>query len=474
MRSWLPLAVLLALLPAASPARPVLRLHGSVSRAVTRGTIGEGKVELRLPGHEDSFPSRFAEIQSDGTYELAIPLAELPRRHEDLTLSVLADGFAPSETPVPFPEGVGLPEELRLDFVLATSTLDGVLDIFSCCVLSWSILTVMLPAFLLGAAITSFVPSQCVLRLLGPKAPQPQAYGAAIASGMVLSLCSCNVVPLFVSIWAGGAGIGPAFAFLYAGPAINLVSIAFTCRVIGMGIGLFRVVAVALVALIVGLLMARIFGERKDGPLPAATAVGTLSLGPSGRTTGAILALLLYLLVLGSFELRLVSALLLGGPALLALALVCALGLARDHWFLWGRQTGSLLMKVIPILLPAVLIIGIAAQHVPLTATRWLSGSNGPARNLVAAAFGSFMYFPILTEVPFVKTMLKVMGMGIGPGMALLLTAPGLSLPGMLIVVREIGGKRLCVYVATIMALAAATGWFFGSEWGAYLCNCQL
>jgi hypothetical protein len=66
------------------------------------------------------------------------------------------------------------------------------------------------------------------------------------------------------------------------------------------------------------------------------------------------------------------------------------------------------------------------------------------------------------------------MGMGIGPGMALLLTAPGLSLPGMIIVVREIGWKRLSVYVASIVVLASLTGWFFGSEWGAYICNCQL
>lgn len=464
------LCLLAGTLPAAGPS---LRLYGHVQQAVTKSPIAKGEIELRLPGHEDTFASRTVPLHEDGTYELLIPFADLPGKPGDLTLSALAEGFETKEVPLVFPEGVGLPEELKTNFVLAASTLDGVLDIFSCCVLSWSVLTVMLPAFLLGAAITAFVPSHALLRWLGPAAPKPLAYGAAISSGMVLSLCSCNVVPLFVSIWAGGAGIGPAFAFLYAGPAINLVAIAFTCRVIGTGIGFFRVIAVAVISLIVGLLMARIFGERQDHKPPTAD-LGSISMGPSGRVTTAILGLLLYLLVANSFHFGLATNLLLAAPGVVALIVVCIVGLRRDHVELWARETWRLLMKVIPILIPAVLIIGFAAQHVPLTATRWLSGSNGILRNFVAALFGSLMYFPILTEVPFVKTMLKVMGMGIGPGMALLLTAPGLSLPGMIIVSREIGWKRLSVYVVCILLLATLTGWFFGSEWGAYICNCQL
>lgn len=469
------LALLLAFVVAlAAPAAgPTLRLYGQVHQAVTKAAIASGEVELRLPGHEDTFASRTAPLREDGSYELLLPFAELPERPSDLTLSALATGFETKEVPLVFPEGVGLPEELKVNFTLAASTLDGVLDIFSCCVLSWSVLTVMLPAFLLGAAITAFVPSHALLRWLGPAAPKPLAYGAAISSGMVLSLCSCNVVPLFVSIWAGGAGIGPAFAFLYAGPAINLVSIAFTCRVIGVGIGVFRVIAVAIISLIVGLAMARIFGERQDHK-PPVTTLGMLSMGPSGRVTTALLGLLLYLLVVNSFELGLAWNLGLALPGALGLVLVAVFGLRRDHVELWARETWRLLMKVIPILIPAVLLIGFAAQHVPLTATRWLSGSNGFSRNFAAGLFGCLMYFPILTEVPFVKTMLKVMGMGIGPGMALLLTAPGLSLPGMIIVSRDIGWKRLLVYVVCVLVLATVTGWFFGSEWGAYICNCQL
>lgn len=452
---------------------PALRLHGEVNRAVTRSSLAEGKIELRLPGYEDRFAARVAPLREDGSYELLLPFADLPERPGDLTLTALSPGFTPLELPLVFPEGTGMPEELRVDFTLSASTLDGVLDIFACCVLSWSVLTVMLPAFLLGAAISAFVPSQHILRFLGPAAPRPLAYGAAIASGMVLGLCSCNVVPLFISIWAGGAGIGPAFAFLYAGPAINLVGIAFTARVIGLGIGLYRVVSVALISLVVGLVMARVFGERQDRK-DAAGKLGLVHFGPSGRVTATLLGLLLYLLIVGSFEPGLFWTLVLFLPGVGGVVLLAVFGLGKEHCRTWGRETWGLSMKVIPILIPAVLLIGFAAQQVPLTATRWLSGSNGFSRNLAAALFGSLMYFPILTEVPFVKAMLKIMGMSIGPGMALLLTAPGLSLPGMVIVGRDIGWRRLAVYVGCIVLLAAFTGWFFGSEWGEYICNCLL
>ena len=138
---------LLAALALAASA-PALRLHGVVRRSVTKSLIGEGEVELRLPGHEDRFATRTAPLREDGSYELLLPFADLPERPGDLTLAALSPGFVPQELPLAFPEGTGIPEEWRTDFTLSASTLDGILDIFSCCVLNWAVLTVMLPAFL--------------------------------------------------------------------------------------------------------------------------------------------------------------------------------------------------------------------------------------------------------------------------------------------------------------------------------------
>jgi len=449
-------------------------VFGTVQRAATKHPVSNGWVEIRCPSREDRFAPIRVPIREDGSFRLVAKLAEVDLRDlpGQLTVSAAVSGLILSEVPLPVPVGGISGRDITIDFELKSSTLNGVLDIFSCCVLSWGILTVMLPAFLLGAAVTAFVPSHYLLRLLGPQAPQPVAYGTAIGSGMVLSLCSCNVVPLFVSIWKSGAGIGPAFAFLYAGPAINLVATIFTCRVIGLGIGIFRVLAVALMSLVVGLVMARLFKQRS---VVAQTAVvGSLSMGPGGGVTAVLFVLLLYWLMVGSLELSVGWHFLLALPAVGGIVFIAIFKLGKDYTVLWMREAGSLLLKVIPIMIPAVLLIGFMAQKIPLRAVSWLSGSNSMACNALAATFGAFMYFPILTETAFVKTMLKVMGMGIGPGMALLLTAPGLSLPGMLIINQDIGWRKLFVYVMSITLMALLIGVFFGSEWGAYICSCLL
>ncbi|NOY81554.1 MAG: hypothetical protein GXP31_11205 [Kiritimatiellaeota bacterium] len=450
-----------------------LTIQGTISRAVTGGPVKSGEVEVRWPGHGDVFRPIVTTVNKQGQYRVVLPPDKVPPRVPELSVAASAKGFALQEVRLPSDAAPG-PAPVVVDLELKASTLDGVLDIFSCCVLSWSILTVMLPAFLLGAAVKAFVPSHQFLRLLGPDASQPKAYAAAVGSGMVLSLCSCNVVPLFVSIWRSGAGVGPAFAFLYAGPAINTVSMIFAAKVIGLGIGLWRVVAVAILSVIVGLVMARVFGNRFGNPHHGGRAVDVLSTAPPARVTAVILGLLLGLLILGSIEMSWSVRLWITLPMTALTAGVAVWKLERDHIWIWMRETWRLILLVIPILIPAVLVIGFFAQKVPLSATSWLAGTNSVGVNALAAAVGAFMYFPILTEVPFVKTLLKVMDMNTGPAMALLLTAPGLSLPGMIIVCRDIGIKRLTVYVVTLVGLATMVGLFFGSTWGQYLCNCRF
>ncbi len=467
------LLVMVLCLGAQAAERQSLAVRGSVVKAGSSRPVTEGTVELRWPGHEDRLKPVTAPLREDGSYllEASFEAGTIPVQE----LTVTASGRACELQEKPLPPGAAAAAGAMhvVDFGLKSATLNGILDIFHCCILTWGILTVMLPAFLLGAAITAFVPSQTVMNLLGPGAPRLKAYGAAIGSGMVLSLCSCNVVPLFAGIWRRGAGTGPAFAFLFAGPAVNPVAIIFTCQVIGVPMGVFRTLAVGVLAVVVGVIMARVFGDvPKDRPTSA--PLPTLSLGPSPRVTAVLVGLLLYLLVVGAFTLPLGWRLLTTLPAALAIILVSATCLGRDNALSWLKETWQLVRLVVPILLPAVLIIGLLALYTPLTVTRWMSGNNGFGATLAAAVFGALMYFPILTEVAFAKAMLKVMGMGVGPAMALLLTAPGLSLPGMIIVWREIGWKRLAVYVISLTLMATLAGVFFGSEWGTYICSCAF
>lgn len=449
-----------------------LVVRGTVTRSGGSRPVTDGTVELRWPGHEDAFAPVTTPIREDGSYFLEVGTDPTAVPTRELTVTAMGRACELLEKPLPATAAAdGGP--IQVDFAAKSSTLNGILDIFHCCILTWGILTVMLPAFLLGAAITAFVPSQAVLNLLGPQAPRWKAYGAAVGSGMVLSLCSCNVVPLFAGIWRRGAGTGPAFAFLYSGPAVNLVAIIFTCQVIGLPFGLYRTLAVAVIAVVTGVLMARLFGEARTGGA-AGASLPLMSFGPSARVTGMLLALLLYLLVVGSFRTAPVWRVSLTAPAGLGLVALAVWGLGRANTVAWLKEAWHLVLLVVPVLLPAVLVIGLIALYTPLTVTRWMSGNNGVLANLGAATFGSLMYFPILTEVAFGKALLKVMGISVGPAVALILTAPGLSLPGMIIIHKEVGWTRMLTYVAIVTVLATVAGMFFGSQWGSYLCSCAF
>ena len=179
--------------------------------------------------------------------------------------------------------------------------LSEIVNVFTCCVLSWKALTTMVPAFFLGGAIAAFIPGSAILKYLGAGANKAAAYGVAAVSGVILSLCSCNVVPLFVSIYRRGAGIGPAFAFLYAGPAINVVALVFTVQVLGLQLGAWRALGVPLIAVATGLLMALLFRRSEAAAAASPAAIPEEGPGSYGRVW-VLVALLLGLVAYGAWE----------------------------------------------------------------------------------------------------------------------------------------------------------------------------
>ncbi|MDH4273269.1 MAG: permease, partial [Candidatus Aminicenantes bacterium] len=102
------------------------------------------------------------------------------------------------------------------------------------------VLLCLIPAFFIAGAISVFIRKESVIKLMGPKAKKVPAYGIASVSGSILAVCSCTVLPLFAGIYTRGAGIGPATSFLYSGPAINILAIVLTAKVLGAKIGLAR------------------------------------------------------------------------------------------------------------------------------------------------------------------------------------------------------------------------------------------
>jgi uncharacterized protein len=379
-----------------------------------------------------------------------------------------------------------------------TSSLGEAVDLFRCCIFTWNALAIVLPAFLIAGAIVTFLPTQAVMKYLGAKANRLVSYGVSSISGNILTVCSCNVVPIFAGILRRGAGIGPAFCFVFAAPAIHLVNTIFTYQVIGLKLALWRMIAVPIIAIIVGALMAVIFRReeherQKDLKEKQIALVET----PGQTRKGAMLiAGLAAIMIFGAwlqFDKLFVNAAVgqfirLGG---VIVALIAAVSLAYT-WFgkedtaEWGRQSYSLVKMIVPITIPAILLIAFIVGQIPI---RWIAPTGAelaaqggftfghPAGNsflpvLSATIFGTLMYFPALTEVAFTKGLL-LKSFATGPALAILLGGPGLSLPGLILVGRIAGWKKTLVYWLLCIILITLVAWSYGSTYGKYDCICQ-
>jgi hypothetical protein len=342
------------------------------------------------------------------------------------------------------------------------------------------VLTCLVPAFFIAGAIAVFVNQAAVLKYFGAQAKKILSYSVASVSGTILAVCSCTVLPLFAGIYSRGAGIGPATAFLYSGPAINVLAIVLTARILGWQLGLARAVGAVVFAVITGLLMAFIF--RKDD---AARETGEMALPDSesdGRSLaqdGLFMLAMVLILVFAAFAKPAEGSIGLW-PALFAskwyvtAALLAALGLMLKKWFqgyertMWVESTWGFMKQIFPLLGAGVLVAGFMLGrpgHEALIPAHWverLVGGNSLGANLFASVAGALMYFATLTEVPILQGLLGA-GMGKGPALALLLAGPALSLPNMLVIGGVLGVKKTAVFCTIIVILSTIAGLVYGA-----------
>jgi uncharacterized membrane protein YraQ (UPF0718 family) len=125
------------------------------------------------------------------------------------------------------------------------------------------VLLCLVPAFFIAGALSALIPKETVTRYLGPRASKWISYPAAAVGGFVLAVCSCTILPLFAGIWKRGAGLGPAITFLFVGPAVNILAIAYTGAAIGMDIAVARIVLSAVFGIAIGLIMAAVFKDSQ-------------------------------------------------------------------------------------------------------------------------------------------------------------------------------------------------------------------
>ncbi len=336
----------------------------------------------------------------------------------------------------------------------------------------------LIPAFFIAGAISNFISQDSVIRYLGAGAKKAVAYGVASISGTILAVCSCTVLPLFAGIYSKGAGIGPATAFLYSGPAINVLAIILTARVLGLKMGLARALGAIIFSVAIGLLMHLIF-RRDEAKRQDEGGFAQIDEIPAGRPlwqTAIYFAMMVGILVFANWSpgagVAVWNAVFaakwyITGALLLGLAFVLFKWFSREELAMWKDSTWIFAKQIFPLLLGGVLVAGFLLGRPgqqALIPNEWVArlvGGNSLGANFFASLAGAFMYFATLTEVPILQGLLGS-GMGKGPALALLLAGPALSLPSMLVIRSIMGTKKTLVYVSLVVVMATVTGMLYG------------
>jgi len=389
-------------------------------------------------------------------------------------------------------------------------------------------LACVVPALFIAGAIITFLSKDSVMRYLGPNANMPLAYAVASISGCVLAVCSCSVLPMFAGIYNLGAGLGPATAFLYSGPAINVLAIFLSARVLGFSIGAGRFVGAIVFSVVIGLLMAVVFRKGERAKVQAALQMPE-SEKPrrSISKTAIFLALMILFLVFSDWynpgnvtvktadgqqfkavvihetkdavrfqleqdlgenklgdkiELQKTEIAdiqeqktwviqihhirwYLAGLCGLAVIIMAWQWYEREELQQWMYNTWDFAKLLVPLLFGGVFIVGFVSTLLPEKQVAQWVGDNSLRSNLVASVIGAFWYFATLTEIPITQALMKL-GMHNGPVLALLLAGPALSLPNILVIRKIIGNAKATVFIMLVVIMSTIMGMFFGAFWG--------
>jgi hypothetical protein len=341
------------------------------------------------------------------------------------------------------------------------------------------VLFCLIPAFFIAGAITVFINQQSVIKYLGPKAKKIVSYSVASVSGAILAVCSCTILPLFKGIYKKGAGLGPAISFLYSGPAVNVLAIVLSFKVLGVKLGVARTIGAILFAFIIGLLMHLIFKKEDEQRLAndnMFTVVEEENPRKLWQETLYMAVMILILIVLNwapskgniaiwDFIYRIKYYISLGLGLILALILI--FWFKKDELSNWVVATRDFALQIVPLLFFGVLLAGFLLGrpgHNALIPSKWIAslvGGNSIFANFFASISGALMYFATLTEIPILQGLLGA-GMGQGPALALLLAGPSLSLPSILVISGELGWKKTLTYVGLVVVMSTIAGLIFG------------
>ena len=389
-------------------------------------------------------------------------------------------------------------------------------------------LACVVPALFIAGAIITFLSQSSVMRYLGPRSNPVLAYAVASVAGCVLAVCSCSVLPMFAGIYNLGAGLGPATAFLYSGPGINVLAIFLSARVLGFDIGAGRFIGAVVFSVAIGLLMAAVFrrGEKVKAQAAMQMPEPEKPRRHIGKTALFLASMILFLIfsdwynpgnvIVKTNDGRQFKAVIIhetkdmvrfqleedlgesktGDKIELAkpeiadmqeqktwiialhhirwyLAGLCGLAVLmmawrwyeRDELAQWMHNTWEFAKLLVPLLFGGVFVVGFVSVLLPEKQVAQWVGDNSLRSNLVASVIGAFWYFATLTEIPITQALMN-MGMHKGPVMTLLLAGPALSLPSILVIRKVMGNAKTTVFVLLVVVMSTIVGMLFGAIWG--------
>lgn len=325
--------------------------------------------------------------------------------------------------------------------------------------LSAHVLFCLIPALFIAGAVNSLLAADAVLKYLGNKSKKVVSYGTASISGLLVQVCSCTIIPLFAGIWKRGAGLGVAITFLYAGPAVNLLSLVLTGQRLGWDFAIVRFILSIVFAISIGLIMQAIFGNGHSAGQKLILADQKSAL--SGKKAKYFWLSLIAILLIGTAPVTSKIKV----PTVLVLTIVQLLmtykWLTLESRRAWWSETLKFFKQILPLLFVGVFLASAITSLIPQDQFQALTSKNNILTNLLAVLFGALAYFPALVEVPIAESFMKL-GMHRGPLMAYLLSDPVLSLQGLLIIGKILGAKKTLVYTFLIVLLTTLAGYLYG------------
>lgn len=327
--------------------------------------------------------------------------------------------------------------------------------------LALHVLMCLLPAFFLAGAIASLFSKESILKFFGADTPKYISYTVAAASGCLLAVCSCTTLPLFAGIYKRGAGIGPATTFLFSAPAINILAVVYTAKILGYDLGVARAFSAVLLSVLIGLTMSLIY-EKKGAEQRSIKTFGQEEHKHTVELFVLLIAVLVAPEIMSGWGWKYTNQIIAWIPLIALTAYLSIKWFSKEELKSWMGETWFLIKQITPLLLIGVFFAGIMVEVLPKEIVASLVGGSSLASNFVASVAGALMYFSTLTEVPIIKA-LTLLGMGEGPSLAMLLAGPALSLPSMIVINRVMGAKKGMTYISLVVLTATFSGYIFGA-----------